>query len=116
MSTLLEIHEVVAFLAALCAIIFSWNVMGRRVVNAVVALQFLLGLAVAAVMGAQHLAMPALLWLHVLLGLAILAAYGLAMRFGKRAGGASSTLALSVAGLALVLVNIYLGLHMAGML
>ncbi|HVA27155.1 MAG TPA: hypothetical protein VNF68_03195 [Candidatus Baltobacteraceae bacterium] len=116
MSTLLEIHEVVAFLAALCAIIFSWNARGRRVVSAVVALQFVLGLAIAAVMGAQHLAMPALLWLHLLIGIAVLAAYGLAMRFGKQAGGASTTLALSVAGLVLILVNIYLGLQMAGML
>jgi len=116
MTILQETHQVVAFLAALCAIIFSWNPTGRRVVNAVIALQLLLGIAVAAVMGAQHLAMPALLWLHLLIALAALAAYGLAMRFGKRAGGASLALGCSVAGLLLVMVNVYLGLHMAGML
>jgi len=116
MSILTEIHQVVAFLAVLCAIIFSWNPNGRRVVSAVVALQFLLGLAVAGVMGAQHLAPPPSLWEHLALAVAILACYGLAMRFGKQAGGAVRALAFSVAGLLLVLLNVYLGLHMAGML
>ena len=116
MNVLLEIHQVVAFLAVLCAIIFSWNANGRRVVNAVVALQLLLGLAVAGVMGAQHLGQPPMLWLHILIAIAVLAAYGLAMRFGKQAGGASRALAFSILGLVLVVANVYLGLRLAGML
>ncbi|HEV7180795.1 MAG TPA: hypothetical protein VGN11_13060 [Candidatus Baltobacteraceae bacterium] len=114
MGVLLEIHTVVAFLVVLCAVVFSWNDLGRRVVNAVAGLQFLLGLALAATMGASHMGMPPQLWLHLLCAILILAAYGLAMRFGKRAGGARTALALSVAGIVLVFVTFYLGLQMAG--
>jgi hypothetical protein len=114
MGMIFEIHLVIAFLLLLCAVVFSWNAMGRRVVNVVAGLQVLVGLAAAATLGMQHLAMPPLLWLHILIALAILAAYGFAMRAGKRAGGGSSALALSVLGLLLVCANIYLGWHMAG--
>lgn len=116
MNVLIEIHEVVAFLALLCAIIFSWTATGRRVVNAVVALQFLLGIALAAVMGANHAELPPLIWVHMLVAIAILGCYGMAMRFGKRAGGASLALVLSIAGLVLVALNVWLGLHFAGMM
>lgn len=116
MTILLETHQVVAFLAVLCAIIFSWNATGRRVVTAVVTLQLLLGLVIAGVSGAQHVAQPpALLW-HVVIGVLVLGAYGLAMRFGKQAGGALRALVFSIVGLLLVLGNVYLGLHMAGMM
>ena len=114
MNVVLEIHLVVAFLLALCAIIFSWNVPGRRVVNAVAALQFLVGLVVAGMFGASHTPLPSGAIVHIVAALLILACYGLAMRFGKRAGGSGTAMAFSVAGLILVLYNIYLGLHMAG--
>lgn len=114
MKVVLEIHLVVAFLLALCAIIFSWNVQGRRVVNAVAALQFLVGIVAAGMLGASHVPLPPQIWLHILAAVLILACYGLAMRFGKRAGGSSTALAFSVAGLLLVLYNIYLGWQMAG--
>lgn len=114
MRIVLEIHLVVAFLLALCAIIFSWNVQGRRVVNAVAALQFIVGLVVAGIMGSSHIAMPPQVWLHILTALLILACYGVAMRFGKRAGGSGTAMAFSIAGLLLVLFNIYLGWTMAG--
>jgi hypothetical protein len=115
MTVLLETHLVVAALAALCAIIFSWTPNGRRVVNAVVALQFLLGVVIAATFGMNHEALPPMTWLHLVIALVILACYGLAMRFGKRAGGASIALAFSIAGLLLVLLNIYLGVHLANL-
>jgi hypothetical protein len=114
MSVVLEIHLVVAFLLALCAIIFSWNAQGRRVVNAVAALQFLVGLVVAGMFGASHTPLPPQIWLHIICAVLIMACYGVAMRFGKRAGGNSTALAFSVAGLILVLYNIYLGWSMAG--
>jgi uncharacterized membrane protein YcaP (DUF421 family) len=114
MEIILEIHLVLAFLAALCALVFSWNVMGRRVVNAVVALQFVMGLVVAGAFGASHQPLPPLLWLHLAIGLVVLGAYGMAMRSGKRADGSSLALAYSVAGLVLLFLNIYLGWHMAG--
>ncbi|MBV8637798.1 MAG: hypothetical protein JO322_06905 [Candidatus Eremiobacteraeota bacterium] len=114
MSVVLEIHLVVAFLLALCAIIFSWNQQGRRVVNAVAALQFIVGLVVAGMLGASHVPLPPQVWLHIIAALLILACYGMAMRFGKRAGGSGTAMAFSVAGLLLVLYNIYLGWTMAG--
>jgi hypothetical protein len=116
MSILQETHEIVAFLALLCALVFSWNATGRRVANAVVGLQFLLGIVLAAMMGAQHAELPPLVWLHLVIGAAALAAYGVAMRAGKRAGGSQRALTLSVVAVLLVALNVYLGLHMAGML
>lgn len=114
MGVLLEIHTVVAFLVILCAVVFSWNDLGRRVVNAVVALQFLLGLALAAVMGAAHLGMPPQLWVHMLGAILVLGAYGMAMRYGKRAGGSRAALGFSIVGFVLIFLTFYLGLHMAG--
>jgi hypothetical protein len=112
-TVVLEIHLVLAFLAALCAIIFSWTPNGRRVVNAVVALQFVVGLVLLAVMGASHLTIPPEVWLHLLVALAILACYGLAIRFGKRAGGARPALLLSLAGIVLIFINIVIGWRIA---
>ena len=114
MSVVLEIHLVVAFLLALCAIIFSWNGQGRRVVNAVAALQFLIGLVLAGMFGASHTPLPPQVWLHIIAALLILACYGLAMRFGKRAGGSGAALAFSIAGLLLVFYNIFVGWTMTG--
>jgi len=113
MSVVVEIHLVLAFLVALCALVFSWTPNGRRVVNAVVGLQFLMGLVVAGVMGANHISIPPLVWLHLLVAIAILACYGIAMRAGKRAGGATLALAMSVIGIVLIVINILMGLHIA---
>ena len=111
METVLEIHLVVAFLLALCAVIFSWSVMGRRVVNAVAGLQFIVGLVAAGMLGKNA---PPAVWGHLLVGLLILGAYGMAMSAGKREGGAGRALAFSIVGFVLVFANIWLGLHMAG--
>lgn len=114
MDVILEIHLVVAFLAALCAIVFSWNTRGRRVVNAVVALQFIVGLVAAGIMGANHEALPGQIWLHLVVALLALGAYGAAIGAGRRAGGASRAMVFSILGLVLVFANIWLGIHMAG--
>jgi hypothetical protein len=113
MSVVLEIHLVLAFLVALCAVVFSWTPNGRRVVNAVVVLQFVMGLVVAAVMGASHITIPAAVWLHLLVAILILACYGMAMRAGKRAGGATPALTFSVIGIALIVINIVMGWRIA---
>jgi hypothetical protein len=112
-GTVLTVHLVLAFLAALCAVVFSWTSNGRRVVNAVVALQFLVGLVLAGVMGANHQTIPPQVWLHLLVALSALAAYGMAMRFGRRAGGARLALIFSVVGIALIVLNIVLGWRIA---
>lgn len=112
MTIVFEIHYAVAFLVVLCGVIFSWSSMGRRVMNAVVGLQVLIGLVAAGMMGAQHLAMPPGIWIHILLGLAAVAAYGFARRLGDRAGGATSGLVLSLAGLVCVIAAFVVGLRL----
>ena len=111
MATVIEIHYDVAFLLALCALIFSWNVMGRRVVNAVAALQFVVGLVVAGMLGKDA---PPITWVHLLVALLILGSYGMAMAAGKREGGAQRALLFSILGLVLIACNFALGLHVAG--
>jgi hypothetical protein len=112
MNVILEIHLVLAFLAALVGLIFSWNTMGRRVVNAVVTLQVLVGLGVAGVLGAQHVTLPKEVWLHLGIGIVALGLYGAALGAGKRTGGSSRALVLSVIGLLLIFTNIWLGYTM----
>jgi hypothetical protein len=114
MDVILEIHLVLAFLAALCAVVFSWNALGRRVVGAVVGLQFLVGLVAAGVMGASHMTLPPQVWLHLVIAILVLAAYGMASGASRRAGGANRALLLSIVGLVLLFLNIWIGLHMAG--
>jgi hypothetical protein len=114
MSVLLETHLVVAFLLAFCAIIFSWNPAGRRVVNAVAGLQILIGIALAATMGMSRIPLPPSVWIHLLIALLIMASYGFAMRAGKRAGGANKGLLFAIAGLVLIVVNIAYGWKLAG--
>jgi hypothetical protein len=114
MQIALEIHLGVAFLVVLCAVVFSWNELGRRVMNAIVGLQVLIGLAVAGVMGAQHVPIPRTIGLHVIVAIVILACYGMASRFGKRPGGGRAALVLSLIGMVAVFYNVYLGWHMAG--
>lgn len=114
MTILLEAHLVLAFLVAFCAIVFSWNSMGRSVMSALVGLQFLLGLAVAGMMGAAHEALPPIIFAHILCALGALIVYPLARRLGDRPGGAATGMALGGLGVVLVFLGFYLGLHMAG--
>ncbi|HTA38580.1 MAG TPA: hypothetical protein VK760_05870 [Candidatus Acidoferrales bacterium] len=113
MSILATIHFVLAFLVLLCALVFSWNSRGRRVMNAVLGLQVLCGIVYAAPFVLQGALSPSI-WAHVAGSLAALLAYGFARRLGDRPGGASTGLALSIVGLLCVSATIYLGFHMAG--
>jgi hypothetical protein len=108
------IHFVLAFLVVLCAAVFSWNSRGRRVINAVLGLQALCGIALAASYPLQHASMPQTVWLHAAATLGALLAYGFARRLGDRPGGGTTGLALSIAGLLCICATIYLGLHAAG--
>jgi hypothetical protein len=112
-SIVATIHFVLAFLVLLCALVFSWNSRGRRVINAVLGLQVLCGLIYAVPLVMQG-ALSSAIWLHVAGSLAALVAYGFARRLGDRPGGASAGLALSIAGLLCVCATIYLGFHLAG--
>jgi hypothetical protein len=112
MTTIIDIHFGLAFLVALCALIFSWNTMGRRVVNAVLGLQVLVGLVLAATMGMQHLPLPRGAVWHIAGAIVALGLYGAASAAGKRAGGERTALILAVLGLIAVGCTLYLGMHM----
>ena len=114
MSILATIHFVLAFLVLLCAIVFSWNSRGRRVMNAVLGLQVLCGIVYAAAFAMQGGALPPTMWVHVVGALCALLAYGFARRLGDRPGGASTGLMLSIAGLLCIFATMYLGFHLAG--
>lgn len=114
MAILLTIHFALAWLVAICAIVFSWNDLGRRVMNVVLGLQVLAGLVLAGMLGAARAPMPPMLVWHVLLALGALVAYGVARRLGAREGGAKAALALSILGLLCIAGAIYLGMHVAG--
>ncbi len=114
MSIVATIHFVLAFLVLLCALVFSWNSRGRRVINAVLGLQVLCGFIYAAAFLVRAAALPSTVWAHVAGSLGALLAYGFARRLGDRPGGAGRGLALSIAGLLCVCATIYLGFHLAG--
>lgn len=108
------IHFVLAYLVVLCGLVFSWNQLGRRVMNVVLGLQVLAGIAVAGTFGASHVPLPSALTGHLILAIVALVAYALARRFGDRPGGALGATVLSVVGLVCIFAAVYLGLHMAG--
>lgn len=114
MNVLHEIHLVVAFLLAFCAIIFNWNPSGRRVVNAVAGLQVLVGVVLAVFMGVSHDPMPPSIWIHIIVAVVIMACYGIAIRSDKRAGGGARALMYAIVGLVLIAANIFYGWKLAG--
>jgi hypothetical protein len=112
MQTAINVHFVVAFLVALCALAFSWNTLGRRVMSGVLALQLLSGIALAGTFGASHAPLPGIVGWHILGALAALAFYGMAAGAGRRPNGARRALIFSLAGLVCVGITIAIGTHM----
>jgi hypothetical protein len=113
MSILATVHFVLAFLVLLCALVFSWNSRGRRVMNAVLGLQVASGFVYAAPLLRTGSLSP-MVWTHVAGAFLALLAYGFARRLGDRPGGAPLGLGFSIAGLLCVCATVYLGFHMAG--
>ena len=109
MNILVETHLVIAFLVLLCAAVFSWNSMGRRVMSVIAGLQVLIGLVVAGVLGAKHIPLSPLSMVHLLCAVVLLAIYVLARRLGDRPGGERIGMVLGALGLVLVIVTIVLG-------
>jgi hypothetical protein len=111
-----SIHFGLAFLVALCALIFSWNSLGRRVMNVVLGIQVVVGFVVAGIMGANHVELPSLAIVHLAGGLIALGFYGAARPIGDRPGKAGVGLVLSILGLLTVAFTLYLGLKMGGII
>lgn len=112
MRALIDIHFGLAFLALLCAIVFSWNATGRRVVNVVLGLQVLVGLVLAGTFGMQHIPLPGGAVWHIAGAVVALALYGAASGVGRRPGGGNAAVMLAVLGFIVIVVTIYLGMHM----
>jgi hypothetical protein len=115
MEFAVELHFVVAFLVAICALAFSWNSRGRRVMNVVLGVQTLLGIVVAGLHVVSHEPLPPSVWWHVGAALVALAAYGTARRLGDRPNGAAAATALSLLGIVAVAASMVLGVRVAGL-
>jgi hypothetical protein len=109
MNIALEIHLGFAFFVFLVALFIGWVQLGRGVVATVLGVQFLIGIAAAAVAGAAHQVLPRTLWLHI--GAAVLAL--LAYLAGRRIFGSNAAAAfgLSFLGFVLVILTIWYGSH-----
>lgn len=112
MAFAVSIHFAVAFLVALCALAFSWNDLGRRVVNAALGLQIVVGLIVLGFDLAGHQGFHHDLIPHV--GFAVGAAlfYGVALGISRGGGDARLALGFSIAGLAFVATTLIYGMRM----
>jgi hypothetical protein len=107
MNVALEIHLGFAFFVFLLALFIGWVQLGRGVVATVIAMQLLIGVAVALVASSAHLALPRTMWLHV--GSAVLAL--LAYIAGRRVftQNAAAAFGLSFLGFVLVIFTIWYG-------
>ncbi|MDQ2681589.1 MAG: hypothetical protein M3Y21_11335 [Candidatus Eremiobacteraeota bacterium] len=108
---ILEIHYGIAFLVVLCAAVFSWSQMGRRVMAVVLGIQILIGIIAAGLIRP----LPPVIFIHILGALLALAAYMIARRLTQRSGNGAVPLTLSVIGLVLVMLTAYLGMHAVGL-
>ena len=111
MIFVVDFHFVLAFLVALCAVVFSWSALGRRVVNAVLAVQILVGAAIIVVAWVQHQALPRLTVVHVAGALATAAMYGFAIRADRRNGGRGA-LVFALLGWVLAGATIFVGMKL----
>ncbi|HTU82250.1 MAG TPA: hypothetical protein VMF61_08980 [Candidatus Acidoferrales bacterium] len=112
MTFVSSFHFLMAFLVALCALVFSWNAMGRRVVSVVLGIQILVGLALAGTFAAAHRTFPSVIGLHVGAALGAAVCYGIAGAMGRRAGRARGAVVFAILGLLLVAVAVGYGMNM----
>lgn len=110
MNIALEIHLGFAFFVFLLALFIGWVQMGRRVMVTVLGIQVFIGLAVAAVAGANHLPLPGSLWIHILGALLAMGAYIAGRRvFDRAPQNVPAALGFSAAGFVLVIFTIWYG-------
>lgn len=112
MNIALEIHLGFAFFVFLIALFIGWVQLGRGVVATVIGIQFLIGIAVAAIAGATHQALPRTLWLHIGGAVLALLAYVAAGRIYDRSpANARAAFGFSFLGFVLVIFTIWYGSH-----
>jgi hypothetical protein len=94
------------------ALFIGWVQLGRGVVVTVLAIQFLIGIAVAAVAGSMHQPLPRTVWLHVGAAVLALLAYVAGQRIFERSpSNAAAAFGFSVLGFVLVIFTMWYGSH-----
>jgi CDP-diglyceride synthetase len=110
MSIALEVHLGFAFFVFLCALFVGWVQTGRRVMSAVIGIQVLIGLVVAAWAGSAHIPLPGSLWIHIVGALAAMFAYIIGRRMFDRAPQRPwPAIGMSLLGFILVILTIAYG-------
>lgn len=114
MSIALEVHLGFAFFVVLTGLFVGWVQMGRRVMAAIIGIQILIGLIVAAWAGMVHFPLHAAIWLHIVAALVAMFAYIAGRRLFDRAPqNALPPIAMSLLGFIVLLVTAWLGLRLA---
>lgn len=110
MGIALEIHLGFAFFVFLTALFVGWVQMGRRVMAAVIGIQVLIGVVVAALAGAAHIPLPGTLWIHIAGALIAMFAYIIGRRvFDRSRGNVIPAVALSLLGFIFIILTIAYG-------
>lgn len=110
MNTALEIHLGFAFFVFLTALSIGWVQIGRGFVAAVIGIQILIGIAVAAIAGSAHQPLPGTLWLHIGGAVLALLAYLAGRRiFDRSPSNAKAAFGFSFLGFVLVIFTIWYG-------
>ncbi len=104
------IHWAFAFLLLLCALLFGWVQMGRRVMVALIGIQVLIGVVFAGLIGRP----PMLIIWHILFALLAMGAYIAGRRLGAGSKSRVIPMLFSLLGLLLLVLTAYVGLKMHG--
>lgn len=114
MSIALEVHLGFAFFVVLTGLFVGWVQMGRRVMSAIIGIQILIGVAVAAWAGIVHFPLHDTLWVHIVGALLAMFAYIVGRRLFDRAPqNALPAIGMSLLGFVLLLVTAWLGFRLA---
>lgn len=110
MNIALEVHLGFAFFVFLAALLVGWVQMGRRVMAGIIGIQVLIGVVVSAWAGASHMALPPMLWLHILGALLAMFAYIVGRRlFDRSPQKPAAAIGMSLVGFLLVIATIWYG-------
>ena len=110
MSIALEVHWGFAFFVLFIALFVGWVQMGRRTMIGVIGVQVLIGIVLAAWMGAAHRPIPPVIGYHIVAALLAMAAYIVGRRMYDRSPqNAWQAIAFSFLGFVLVCVTLWIG-------
>jgi predicted membrane protein len=105
-NSILTAHLWLGFLVVALALLFVWQLRGRRITLYVVTLQILIGV----VLLVQGLRVP---WYHYALGIVAWAGYMAANAMSRREGRARQALVVTIVASLLILITFGIGQHAA---